>query len=118
MPRKTDFPRLIVDHALELAAAQGWANTSLSDIAEAAGLTLAQLRATFPSKTAIIAAYTTRVDEAVLNDIDPELADKSSRERLFDVLMKRFDAMNPHKEAVRSILRASTSDVEARIHPM
>ena len=56
MPRKTDFPRLIVDHALELAAAQGWANTSLSDIAEAAGLTLAQLRATFPSKTAIIAA--------------------------------------------------------------
>ena len=27
--------------------------------------------------------------------------------------MKRFDAMNPHKEAVRSILRASTSDVEA-----
>ena len=113
MPRKTDFPRLIVDHALELAAAQGWANTSLSDIAEAAGLTLAQLRATFPSKTAIIAAYTTRVDEAVLNDIDPELADKSSRERLFDVLMKRFDAMNPHKEAVRSIFRAHTSDVEA-----
>ncbi len=113
MPRKTDYPRLIVDSALELAASRGWAETSLGDIAEAAGLTLAQLHGTFPSKTAIVAAYTTRVDETVLNDIDPELADKSSRERLFDVLMKRFDAMNPHKEAVRSILRASTSDVEA-----
>jgi AcrR family transcriptional regulator len=112
MPRKTDFPRLIVDHMLELAAAKGWAETSLADIAEAAGLTLAQLHGTYPSKTAILAAYTTRIDEAVLNDIDPELADKSRRERLFDVLMKRFEAMEPHKEAVRSILRASASNVE------
>lgn len=113
MPRKTDYPRLIVDNALELAAIKGWAQTSLHDIAAAAGLTLAAMHSTYPSKTAIVAAYTTRVDEAVLNDIDSDLADKSSRERLFDVLMKRFDAMNPHKEAVRSILRASTSDVEA-----
>ena len=113
MPRKTDYPRLIVDNALELAAINGWAQTSLGEIAAAAGLTLSELHGTYPSKTAIVAAYTTRVDEAVLNDIDPELADKSSRERLFDVLMNRFDAMNPHKEAVRSILRASTSDVEA-----
>ncbi len=113
MPRKTDYPRLIVDNALELAAVKGWAQTSLNDIAAAAGLSLAALHGTYPSKTAIVTAYTTRVDEAVLNHIDPELAYKSSRERLFDVLMKRFDAMNPHKEAVRSILRASTSDVEA-----
>ena len=104
---------MIVDNALELAAIEGWAHTSLNDIAAATGLSLASLHSTYPSKTAIVAAYTTRVDEAVLNHIDPELADKSSRERLFDVLMNRFDAMNPHKEAVRSILRASTSDVEA-----
>ena len=113
MPRKTDYPRLIVDNALELAAIKGWAQTSLNDIAAATGLSLATLHGTYPSKITIIAAYTTRVDEAVLNHIDPEIADKLSRERLFDVLMKRFDAMNPHKEAVRSILRASTSDVEA-----
>ena len=113
MPRKTDYPRLIVDNALELAAEKGWAQTSLNDVAAAAGLSLAALHGTYPSKTAIVAAYTTRVDEAVLNDIDPELADKSSRERLFDVMMKRFDAMNQHKEAVCSILRTSTSDVEA-----
>ena len=113
MPKKTEFPRLIIDSALDLAATKGWAETSLGDIAGAAGLTLAQLHGTYPSKTAILAAYTTRVDEAVLNDIDPELADKSRRERLFDVLMKRFEAMDPHKEAVRSILRASASNVEA-----
>ncbi len=113
MPKKTEFPRLIVDNALELAAAKGWAETSLGDIALAAGLTLAQLHGTYPSKTAILAAYTTRIDEAVLNDIDPELADKSRRERLFDVLMKRFEEMDPHKEAVRSILCVSATNVES-----
>lgn len=113
MIKKTEFPRLIVDNALDLAAVNGWAETNLGDIAQAAGLTLAQLHATYPSKTAILAAYTTRIDEAVLNDIDPELADKSRRERLFDVLMKRFEEMDPNKEAVRSILRASATNVES-----
>lgn len=113
MPKKTQFPRLIVDNALDLAAAKGWAETSLGDIAQAAGLTLAQLHCTYPSKTAILAAYTTRIDEAVLNGIDPELADKSRRERLFDVLMKRFEEMDPDKEAVRSILCGSATNVES-----
>ena len=113
MPKKTEFPSLIVNNALDLAAAKGWAETSLGDIAQAAGLTLAQLHGTYPSKTAILAAYTTRIDEAVLNDVDPELADKSRRERLFDVLMKRFEKMDPNKEAVRSILCASATNVES-----
>ena len=56
MPRKTEYPRLIVDNALELAAVKDWAQTSLSDIAAAAGLTLAQLHGTDPSNTAIVAA--------------------------------------------------------------
>jgi len=113
MSKKTQFPRVIVDNALDLAAAKGWAETSLGDIAQAAGLTLAQLHGTYPSKTAILAAYTTRIDEAVLNGIDPELADKSRRERLFDVLMKRFEEMDPDKEAVRSILCVSATNVES-----
>lgn len=113
MPKKTDFPRLIVDAALELASIQGWKETALSDIAKTAGLTLADVHSTYPSKTAIVAAYTTRVDESVLKSIDQDLIDKSGRERLFDVLMKRFDTMGPHKEAVRSILRASATDLES-----
>lgn len=115
MVRKADIPRVVVDTALELAATQGWATTSLGDIAEAAGISLADLRRTYPSKIAILAAFTARIDEAVLANLDPELAGKPAYERLFDVLMKRFDALNPHKEAVRSILRASACDAEALV---
>lgn len=113
MPKKTDFPRLIVDAALELASLQGWKETTLSDIAKTAGLTLANVHSTYPSKTSIVAAYITRIDETVLKNIDQDLIDKSGRDRLFDVLMKRFDAMEPNKEAVRSILRASAIDIES-----
>ncbi len=113
MSKKNDFPRLIIDVALELASLQGWKETTLSDIAKSAGLTLADVHSTYPSKTSIVAAYTTRVDETVLQSIDQDLIDKSGRERLFDVLMKRFDAMEPNKEAVRSILRASATDLES-----
>ena len=38
---------------------------------------------------------------------------KSRRERLFDVLMKRFEEMDPDKEAVRSILCGSVTNVES-----
>ena len=113
MPKKTDYPRLIVDAALELASLQGWKETTLSDIAKTAGLTLADVHSTYPSKTSIVAAYTTRIDETVLRNIDQDLVDKSGRDRLFDVLMKRFEFMEPHKEGVRSILRASATDLES-----
>lgn len=115
MVRKADIPRVAVDAALELAATKGWGATSLGDIAEAAGISLADLRRAYPSKIAILSAFAARVDEAVLSDLDPEVADKPAYERLFDVLMKRFDALNPHKEAVRSMLRASSCDAEALV---
>ena len=60
MPRKTDYPRLIVDNALELAAEKGWAQTSLNDVAAAAGRSLAALHGTYPSKTASVAEPVTR----------------------------------------------------------
>lgn len=115
MVRKADIPRVAVDAALELAATNGWGATSLGDIAEAAGISLADLRRAYPSKIAILNAFAARIDEAVLSDLDPDVADKPAYERLFDVLMKRFDALNPHKEAVRSMLRASSCDAEALV---
>src|SRR5579884_2424480 len=48
---------------------------------------------------------------AVLAGEDAELAEESPRERLFDVLMRRLEALAPYKEAVRSLM------LSARRHP-
>ena len=114
-PKKADLPRAIVDAALACAASQGWASTSLNDIAQAAGISLAELRGHFASKNAILQRFSTMIDEAVLTERDEEMAARPARERLFDAIMRRFDALAPHKEGVRAILRSTLCDPEAAL---
>lgn len=100
---------IVVDALMALAAERGWLAVSLADIAERAGLSLADLHDQYPSKSAILAAYRESLDVAVLRG-DPLDREASSRDRLFDVVMRRFDAMQPHRDGIRAILRDSMVD--------
>ncbi|MBT7944333.1 MAG: TetR family transcriptional regulator, partial [Alphaproteobacteria bacterium] len=103
-PRQKADPRdRVIDAALELALARGWQPLSLAEIADGAGMTLSEMRAIFASKAAILNGLTRRTDERVLTE---GKADGSSpRDRLFDVLMRRFDVLEPHRDALRVIAR-------------
>lgn len=101
--RETEIPRDPLDVALDLAARHGWRRLRLSEVAAEAGLPLADLYRRYPSKRSLFAGVMARVDLAVLAD-GPGEGD-NARERLFDVMMRRFDALKPHREAVRAFLR-------------
>ncbi len=107
MVRKSDVPDAVLDAALELAATVGWRDLSMRDIAETSGVKLAQLYGVYPTKTAILKAFSARIDAAVLTGDSVDLAAESARDRLFDVMMRRFDALSAHKKAACSIARAS-----------
>ena len=98
----------LVDAALSLAARQGWRRTGLAEIAGEAGLPLAEAYAACPSKLALLAAFHRRIDRIALTGAGD--AGEPSRDRLFDTLMRRFDALAPHRAALRAILRDSLSD--------
>ncbi len=98
-----DTREKIVDALMGLAAEKLWEQISLSDVAERAGVSLAQFRDAFPSKGAILGAFSRRVDRQVLDGGTGELATESAKDRLFDVLMRRFDAMTPYKPALKNI---------------
>ena len=115
MVKKADIPRHIVATALDLAATQGWRDTTLADIAAAAKLSLADVRAHYASKTAIVAAFAQGIDAEVLAGQDPDLGDQPPRDRLFDVVMRRLDALAPHKAAVRAIACDSLCDPGAAL---
>ncbi len=101
----------LVDAALSLAERQGWRRTGLAEIAAEAGLTLVEAYAACPSKPALLAEFHRRVDRAALAEGgDPG---EPSRDRLFDLLMRRFDALAPHRGALRAILRDSVGDPAA-----
>ena len=120
MPRKAasgagkrkDARQAIIESALTLAASRGWVRVGLGDIAEAAEVSLAELRAEFSSKSAIVAAYVADIDRAVLAARDPEMAGRPATERLFDVLMKRFDLLNARRDGVVAIVRSAPSNPE------
>jgi len=110
MVRKADRPRHIIKAALALAAAGRWSRVSLRDIAQEAGVSLAELHERYPSKTAILRAHFDAIDESVLKDIAESDSEDSSRDRLFDVLMRRFDAMSGDRDAIAAIVLAACRD--------
>jgi AcrR family transcriptional regulator len=99
----------IIDAALSLAAREGWQGLSLGDIAKEARLPLSAIYSRFGGKAAILDAFVHRVDRAVLAGPAPD-RDGSARDRLFEVLMRRFDALTPHKKGLLAIARDVSRD--------
>lgn len=95
----------ILDATLAVAARDGWRAASLARIAAAAELDLAALYAQFPSKPALLAGLLRRIDRAVLAGDAPDAAEGSPRDRLFDVVMRRFDALQPWRAGLLAIAR-------------
>jgi AcrR family transcriptional regulator len=97
----------IVAALLSLLAEKPFEQIGLADVAGEAGVSLVQLRGEFASTLAILAAHIKSIDRAVLGQDLSDMADEPPREQLFDVLMRRLEAMTPHREAVRSLLRSA-----------
>jgi AcrR family transcriptional regulator len=97
-----------VDALMALLAEHPFDEIGLAEIAGQAGLSLSQLRATFGSPLAILAAHIKDIDRRVLDAIDPGMAEEPPRERLFDVLMRRLELLAPYKPAVRSLMRSAS----------
>ncbi len=106
-PRGTSDRDKAVDALMALLAEHSFEQIGLAEIAGRAGLKLTQLRAEFGSTLAILAAHIKDIDRAVLSGGDTDMAEEPVRERLFDVLMRRLEALAPYKEAVRSLLRSA-----------
>lgn len=115
MARKPHPPAsdAIIDATLALAAERGWRGLALTDIAKRAGTPLADLVEHFPSRAAILDAYLRRIDHAMMaggGEGGASGSDETPRDRLFEVIMRRFDAMSRDRKALAAILRQSGDD--------
>jgi AcrR family transcriptional regulator len=100
----------IIDAALSRMTTEGWRHLSLAAIADAAGLPILQVYRTFGSKRAILGGFYQRVDEAALAEPPPAEPDERPRDRLFDLIMRRFDALKPHKPALEVLQQEFPGD--------
>jgi AcrR family transcriptional regulator len=97
----------IIAAFLNLLAEKPIERIGFVEIAEAAGVSLSQLRSEFSSALAILAAHIKSVDRAVLSEDFRDVEEEPARERLFDVLMRRLEMLKPHRGAVRSLIRSA-----------
>lgn len=102
--------KALIDAALRLAAQRPWGEVTMRDIAEAAGSDLAEMRRHVSSPGALVAAFIRSVDDDVLRRAPRSAPDLPRRDVLFDIVMSRFDALAPHKAAVKSISSATALD--------
>ena len=104
-----DPKQRLIAAAFELAASKGWRQISLAEIAAAAEIPLDETYALFRSKAALLREFRRGIDATVLGQRAPAASDPP-RDRLFDVLMRRFEALKPHRAGLRAILRDGMGD--------
>ena len=96
----------IIESFMDLLGRKPIEEIGFAEIAAAAGTSLTQLRGLFGSKLAILAGHIKQIDQRVLAGGDGEMVEEAPRERLFDVLMRRIELLEPRKAAVRSLMRS------------
>lgn len=96
----------VVAVALDLFEQRGYAGVALAEIADAAGLSLADLLRQHPGKSALITAWLGRIDAGML-DAAKAAEDETPRDRLFEVVMGRLDQLAPRKALIRNLGRTA-----------
>ena len=99
-----------LERAFTTVEEKGWLRLTLTDLAAALELTLVELRAMIDSKYDLISALNRQVDEAVLQECASIDLNDSPRDRLFEVMMARFDALTPYRDALGMMAFSARSD--------
>lgn len=99
--------RRIIEAALRQAGVVGWPRVSFADVAREAGCSLLDVYRICPSRSAILVRLFGLTDQAVLSQggVDGS-GGESPRDRLFDVMMRRFDALRPFRSGLASVYSA------------
>jgi hypothetical protein len=93
-----------------VVARHGWDGLTMNRVSAASGLPLAELRRRCPTPLVLLALHGRVVDQEVLAGTVPGTTGDTPRERLFDVLMRRIDAMQPHRRGILRLLDEALAD--------
>lgn len=106
MTEADDVTRAAAAAAMRLAADRGWRAVTLVAVAAEAGVPLSRLYRCIPSRTHLLVTVSRIADEAVLAESGaPPAGGEAARDRLFDVIMRRFDALLPFRDGLAAVVR-------------
>jgi ubiquinone biosynthesis protein COQ9 len=100
----------LVSGLWQVVARHGWRGLTMRRVSAASGVSLAELRRRCPTPLVLLALHGRVTDAEVLQGTVSDGGGDSPRERLFDVLMRRVDALQPHRSGVLRLLDDAASD--------
>lgn len=99
----------MVDAALALVDERSWSRLTMAEVADYAGVSLVDAYEAFPTKLALLAGLVTGTDREMLRGGATESLD-SPRDRLFDLLMRRFDSLQARRSGLTALIRQLPRD--------
>lgn len=99
----------VLDGWMAAIAAHGWREATPQAVTVLAAVSTDEVVAVLPDRWSALAAFGRRLDRAALAEAASD-REASVRDRLFALLMARFDAADDHKAAVRIVGEAAKRD--------
>lgn len=100
----------VIDAGLDEAAIGGWRNTTMEAIASRAKVRWGEALILVPTKAHFVLRILDRVDAQTLAGVKRIENDDTPRDRLFEIMMRRFDALNSHRDGYKSVICATVRD--------
>jgi ubiquinone biosynthesis protein COQ9 len=96
--------------AFALAERRSWHEITMAAIAEQSGLSIAAMMRDVPSKAAILRDFSRDIDWAMLLVFEKYPAEGEAHDRLFDVIIKRLEIMQPYRPVIGSVMKRRIGD--------
>ena len=98
-----------LDAYLTVLGREGWAGATPEAAAAEAGVKPSQVLADVGDRWDVLKAWQRRIDRYSLAEADSAIG-HGSREKLFELMMARFDALSHHRPAALALMRAARRD--------
>ncbi|MDX1539959.1 MAG: TetR/AcrR family transcriptional regulator [Geminicoccaceae bacterium] len=100
----------LLDVAFGVIGEMGLRDDVARQVADRAGTSLSEVYRQFPTENALIGALSRRVDERMLETDPLELEALPPRDRVFELMMSRFEALQPYRPGLRRLARGARGD--------
>jgi len=101
---QTEAEVTVFETAFSLIAERGWRAVTVATITAASGLDKNTVFAIAPTKFALMDAFARHIDGGVLAGGVEDDTQETAKDRLFEILMRRYDLLSPYRPGLRRLL--------------
>ena len=105
MKKKTFSQAELIKYSFDLIEKEGWSSFSFNKLSKSLNTELNIVKDLLKSKKQLLIIFSEYIDEEVMKNVDiNDLKDNSVRDNLFELLMLRFEKLQPFKTSLRILL--------------